>query len=298
MADQVERFSPSSGPGSPRVWGIYEPHSGSIQYVCAAADGPDCAIVDAVQHYDVRAGSTSLGPAETLAALVERENLTVRAVIETHPHADHFAAGAALAERYGAPLATGSKVQEVANLWDGFYAQPATDCSQYFDRLLDDGDALEAGTLTFQVMLTPGHTLASLSFICGDAAFVADTFMMPDSGTSRADFPGGSAKALWGSLQRLQELPDTTRVFVGHDYCRGGRAPLWEVTLAEQKRANIHLADGQDRDGFVAARAERDATLALPERMLAALQVNIRGGRLPDADEEGRRHLKNPLNLF
>lgn len=298
MTQEVERFSPSKGPKSPRVWGVYEPNSGSIQYVCAAPDGPDCAIIDAVQHYDIRAGSTSLAPADTVLALTEREGLKVRLVIETHPHADHFAAGAAVAERTGALLVTGEKVREVAALWDGFYGQPATDCTQYFDRLLADGDTVDAGALTFDVLFTPGHTLASLSFVCGDAAFVADTFMVPDSGTSRADFPGGSGDALWNSLQRILALPDETRVFVGHDYCRGGREPIWESTVAEQRVSNIHLAGGVDRDGYIAVRAERDATLKLPDRMLAALQVNIRGGRLPEPDREGRRFLRIPLDLF
>jgi glyoxylase-like metal-dependent hydrolase (beta-lactamase superfamily II) len=189
-------------------------------------------------------------------------------------------------------------VVDVQKLWKGIYNWPelATDGSQW-DRLFADGDTFSVGTLEGRVMFSPGHTLASVTYVIGDAAFIHDTIFMPDSGTARADFPGGSAKALWNSIQRILALPDETRLFTGHDYQPGGRNAKWESTVGEQKRDNAHLS-GMTEDRFVALREARDRTLSMPKLILHALQVNIRGGRLPEPEDNGRRYLKFPLDAL
>jgi len=221
-------------------------------------------------------------------------------VLDTHPHADHVMASARLKERIGAPNAIGEKVREIADLWRDYYNTPhAFDPDRDFDRLFADGDAFPIGDLKMRVMLSPGHTLGSITYICGDAAFVHDTLMQPDSGTSRADFPGGSTEDLWNSLQDILSLPKETRLFIGHDYGAEGRdTPEWEATVAAHKARNVHVRDGTDKREFIETREGRDATLSLPDRMLAALQINLRAGRLPDAEDDGAHYLKIPLNKF
>jgi glyoxylase-like metal-dependent hydrolase (beta-lactamase superfamily II) len=221
--------------------------------------------------------------------------------LDTHPHADHFSAAGYLKERTGVPTAIGAKVVEVQALWKRIYDLPAsfpTDGSQW-DRLLQDGDEIEIGTVPVQVMHTPGHTLASVTYVAGDAAFVNDTLFMPDGGTARADFPGGDARALWRSIGRILALPDETRLYTGHDYMPGGRAPAFESTVGEQKRTNIHLVKAAgSEEAFVALRQARDRELPMPKLILHALQVNIAGGRLPPPDGNGRRYLKLPLDAL
>lgn len=296
----IVRRSPSRGPGSPDVWGLYEPDTGSIQYVCADPGTRKAALIDVVWDFDPKSARTTTASADAVLDLVRREGLTVAWVLDTHPHADHWMASAYLKERTGAPTAIGEKVREIASLWRGFYNAPdAFDPDRDFDRLFADGDRFSIGDIEIQVVLSPGHTLGSITYVAGDAAFVHDTLMFPDSGTSRADFPGGSAAALWDSVQRILSLPPETRLFVGHDYCGGGRdAPAWEATVAEHKARNTHVKDGQTKEAYVRLREERDATLSLPDRMLAALQVNLRGGRLPDAESDGGHYLKIPVGKF
>lgn len=294
------RHSPSRGPGSPDVWGLYDPATGSVQYVCADPHRKRAALIDVVWDFDPKSAGTSTGSADAVLDLVRREGLAVDWVLDTHPHADHWMASAYLKERTGAPAAIGEKVRDIAALWEGLYNTPgAFDPDRDFDRLFADGDRFAIGDLEVSVILSPGHTLGSVTYVVGDAAFVHDTLMYPDSGTARADFPGGSASALWDSIQRLLALPPETRMLVGHDYCGGGReAPAWEATVAEHKARNAHVRDGQTKDAYVRLREERDATLALPDRMLAALQVNLRGGRLPAAEPDGRHYLKIPVDRF
>ena len=289
--ERVVRHSPSRGPGSPHVWGLYDPPSGSIQYVLACPATRACAIVDPVWGFDMRAARTDTAAMEQVLALVAAEGLAVEWVLDTHPHADHFTASALLAERTGARTAIGGRCAQVAELWEGFYAR---DLALGYDRLWSDGETFALGDLTVRVMLTPGHTLASVAYVAGDAACIHDTLMQPDSGTSRCDFPGGSAADLWASIERILALPDATRLFVGHDYRPGGREPRWEASVEEQ-RDNIHL-EGRTREEWIALREARDATLPLPERMLAALQVNLAGGRLPKLN--GQDMLSLPVNRF
>lgn len=295
-----QQTSRSRGPGSPEVTGFYEPDTGSIQYVVSCPRTEIAAIVDAVWNFDPKHARTDTKSADEILSFVRERGLAVDWVLDTHPHADHFSAAAYLKERLGCPQAIGAKVREVAVLWRDFYNEPkGFDADAAFDRLFADGDAFEIGTLPVRVMLSPGHTLASITYMVGDdAAFVHDTLMYPDSGTSRADFPGGDAAVLYRSIQAILALPASTRLFVGHDYCKDGRAPKWEAAVAEQKAANIHIKDGISQDQFVKLRTERDKTLALPDRMLYALQVNLRGGRLPEAENDGRSYFKIPANRF
>ena len=293
------RHSPSVGPGSPDVWGVYEPDTGSVQYVCACPQTRKAALIDVVLNFDPASARTSTRSAEAVLELAAREGLDVVWVLDTHPHADHMMASAWLRERTGAPSAIGAKVAEIAELWRELYNLPdAFDVAHDFDRLLGEGDRLAVGDLEVEVWLSPGHTLGSISFILGDAAFVHDTLMYPDSGSSRADFPGACVHQLWDSVQRILSLPGETRIFVGHDYCKAGRDPLWEATVAEHRARNVHLRDGTTKDAFVRLRTDRDRGLSLPARMLAALQVNLRGGRLPPPETDSARYLKIPLNKF
>lgn len=296
----MKRESASSGAGSPDVTGFYEPDSGSVQYVVSDPETGKAALIDVVWNFDARSAATSTKSADEILAFVADKKLDVEWILDTHPHADHLMAGAYLKEKLGAPQAIGEKVRDIAVLWSKLYNEPdAFDTDRDFDRLFADGDEFSIGNLPVKVMLSPGHTLGSITYVVGnDAAFVHDTLMYPDSGTSRADFPGGSAHELYQSLQAILALPDETRLFVGHDYCKDGREPAWEATVAEQKAENIHLKGGTPEDKYVKLREERDATLALPVRMLHALQVNLRGGRLPDAESDGNRYLKIPVDRF
>ena len=300
MKRPVMRHSPSRGPRSPEVWGVYEPDTGSVQYVAACPATRRAALIDVVWNFDPRSCATGTGSLDRVLDLVAREGLAVAWVLDTHPHADHLMASAELKRRTGAPTAIGAKVRDIAALWAGLYNLPdAFDPDRDFDRLLDHGDALALGDLEMRVTLSPGHTLGSVTFTCGDAAFVHDTLMQPDAGTARCDFPGGSAEDLWASIQAILAMPEDTRLFVGHDYGPGGRCePRWEATVAEHRRGNVHVGEGAERDAWIGRRRERDATLPLPERMLAALQVNLRGGRLPEPEADGRRYLKLPLGRF
>jgi glyoxylase-like metal-dependent hydrolase (beta-lactamase superfamily II) len=294
----TERHSPSRGPGSPDVWGLWDETTGSVTYLVADPGSRRAVVVDAVLDYDLRAARLSTRSVDALLALVDREGLTVDLVLDTHPHADHVMAAATLKERLGVPIGIGEKVRDIARIWEGLYNLPgAFDPAADFDRLFAESDTFEVGALEGRVWHSPGHTLGSVTFIVGDAAFVHDTFMQPDAGTARCDFPGGSSADLWRSLQRLLTLPDDTRLFVGHDYRPGGREAAWESSVARQRAGNVHLA-GATEASFRAMRDARDATLPLPDRMLAALQLNLRGGRLPPAEADGHAYLKIPLGRF
>lgn len=283
----------------PEVIGFYESATSSVQYICVDPATDRCAVIDPVLNFDTNAARTSTESADEILALIRERGLTVDWILDTHPHADHFSAAAYLQDKLDAPTAIGEKVVEVQKLWKDLYNfgdDFPTDGRQW-DRLFRDGDSFAIGELDASVMLSPGHTLASITYLIGDAAFVHDTLFMPDFGTARADFPGADARALWRSIQRILALPDDTRLFTGHDYRPGGREPRWESTVAEQRAHNPHL-QGMDEDSFVRMREERDAELPIPEQMLAALQVNTRGGRLPEPEDNGAAYLKIPLNQF
>lgn len=282
----------------PEVKGFHDARTGSIQYVVSCPKTRRCAIIDPVLDFDEKSGSTATTNADRLLDHVARHDLTLEWILDTHPHADHFSAASYLKARTGAPTAIGEHIVQVQRIWKQIYNWPdlACDGSQW-DRLFSDGDTFKIGDLEARVMHSPGHTLASISYIVGDAAFIHDTLFMPDSGSARADFPGGSANSLWTSIERILSLPDQTRLFTGHDYMPGGREALWESSVAEQKRKNPHVA-GRSRADFIEIREARDRTLPMPKLILHALQVNIRGGALPEPEADGQRYLKIPLDAL
>ncbi len=282
----------------PVVKGFYDVRSGSIQYVVSDPATQRCAIIDPVYDFDEKSGATGTTNADAILAYIASEKLTVEWILDTHPHADHFSAAHYLKGKTGAPTAIGAHVTDVQKLWKAIYNWPdfPADGSQW-DRLFNHGDAFRIGTIEGRILFSPGHTLASITYVIGDAAFVHDTIFMPDSGTARTDFPGGSAQTLWASIQRILALPDDTRLFTGHDYQPHGRHARWESTVGEQKRANPHIA-GIDEAAFIQLREARNKTLPMPKLILHALQVNIRGGRLPEPEANGRRYLKFPLDAL
>jgi glyoxylase-like metal-dependent hydrolase (beta-lactamase superfamily II) len=230
---------------------------------------------------------------------IEAQGLTLEWILDTHPHADHLTAAGYLNDMTGASTGIGERVTEVQRIWKQIYNLPdtvPTDGSQW-DHLFADGERFTIGEMEASVLLSPGHTLSSVTYVIGNAAFVHDTVFMPDSGTARADFPGGDARQLWRSIQRILQLPRETRLFTGHDYRPKGRTACWESTVAVQKANNLHLKNS-DEAKFVKFRTERDRSLPMPALMLSALQVNLAGGRLPAPESDVRRYLKIPLNAF
>ena len=300
LNSRVVRKSPSTGPGSPDVWGIYEPDTGSIQYICADPQTRKAAVLDVVWNFDPKSYRFSTESMDQVLALVAENGLSVEWVLDTHPHADHVMASAQLSERTGAPNGIGALLPDIADIWADLYNLPdAFEPARDFNRLFKEGETFALGDLEMRVLLSPGHTLGSISYVCGDAAFVHDTLMQPDSGTARADFPGGDTKELWDSIQEILSLPADTRLFIGHDYGADNRdEPQWEATVSEHKTRNKHVKEGTAREDWIARRNERDATLSLPDRILAALQINLRGGRLPAAEDDGHYYLKLPVNRF
>jgi glyoxylase-like metal-dependent hydrolase (beta-lactamase superfamily II) len=282
----------------PDVKAFYDSRTGSIQYVVSDPNTGRSAIIDSVLDFDEKSGTTATRSADILLDFVHENSLTVEWILDTHPHADHFSAARYLSDKTGAPTGIGEHVVRVQALWKRIFNWPAfrADGSQW-DRLFKDGERFRIGRLEAEVIFSPGHTPASITYVISDAAFIHDTIFMPDSGTARADFPGGKASVLWKSIQRILRLPDQTRLYTGHDYQPGGREPRWESTVAEQKRSNSHLADKNEAE-FVALRNARDSMLPMPKLILHALQVNITGGRLPDPEVNGTRYLKFPLDVL
>jgi glyoxylase-like metal-dependent hydrolase (beta-lactamase superfamily II) len=283
----------------PHVKGFFDPRTFSIQYVVADPATKICAIVDPVLDFDERSGATATRNADAILDYIAQQGLEVAWILDTHPHADHFSAADYLKGKTGAPTAIGDKVVEVQKLWRDFYNWPEfpADGSQW-DKLFADGERFRVGNIDATAIFSPGHTLASITYAIGDAAFVHDTLFMPDSGTARADFPGGNAGVLWRSIQAILALPDEARIFTGHDYQPDGREPRWESTVGLQKATNIHLSRAKSEAEFVSLRQARDRTLPMPKLILHALQININGGRLPKPESNGRRYLKVPLDLL
>ncbi len=283
---------------APVVRAFFDRPTGSLQYVIHDPATLRAAIIDPVWNFDRASGEVWTASADEILAYVSEAGLVVDWVLDTHPHADHFSAAPYLASKLpGAKRGIGARVTGVQKIWAGLYRDPdlPQDGSQW-DHLFQEGETFAIGDLQVRVMLSPGHTLASVTYVMGDAAFVHDTLMMPPAGTSRADFPGGSAEELWNSIRAILDLPPQTRLFVGHDYPEGGRQPNYMATVAEQRLTNIHVKDGITREEFVSRRRARDRTLPLPDQMLYALQVNIRGGRLPERN--GQPCLTIPVGRF
>ena len=284
---------------NPAVTGFYHEESGSIAYVVADPATRHAAIIDPVLDFDEKAGRVSTTSADAILNYIDENKLSVDWVLDTHPHADHFSAAVYLKEKLGAPAAIGAKIGAVQDLWKAIYNLPdfPADGSQW-DRLFADGDTISIGSIEGRVVHSPGHTLASVTYMFGDAAFVHDTLFQPDTGSARCDFPGGSAATLYDSISAILALPEETRLFTGHDYKHGGRPARWESTVAEQKATNIHFKDRPSREAYVRLREARDKTLPMPRLILHALQFNMRGGRLPAPENNGRSYLKIPVGAL
>lgn len=285
----------------PHVEAFFDPATYTYSYVVSDPATKRCAIIDSVLDYDPASGRTSFASADQLIAYVREQGLTVEWLLETHVHADHLSAAPYLQEQLGGKLAIGEQVTAVQETFGKLFnagTEFARDGSQ-FDRLFRDGDSFSIGTIEARVIHTPGHTPACLTYVIGDAAFIGDTLFMPDYGTARCDFPGGDASTLYRSIQKLFELPDETRVFMCHDYLAPGRDEyLYETTIGEQRRHNVHVHEGISEEEFVAMRTARDATLDMPTLILPSVQVNMRAGHLPPAEENGIRYLKIPLDVL
>lgn len=286
---------------NPRVHPFFDPDTYTITYVVQEPDGPRCAIVDPVLDYDPKNGRTRTNSAEQVAALVRNEGLEVEWILETHAHADHLSAAPWIREQLGGRVAIGEHITTVQETFGRlFNAGPSfrTDGSQ-FDHLFADGDTFPVGALEGRVMHTPGHTPACVSYVIGDAAFVGDTLFMPDYGTARCDFPGGDAATLYASIRRLLALPDETRLFMCHDYLTPTRDyHAWETTVEQERRHNVHVHEGIDCDEFVRLREARDRGLAAPVLLLPSIQVNMRAGQRPPAEDNGVSYLKIPLDVL
>jgi len=282
----------------PDVCAFFDEATFTVTYVVSDPVTGRAAIIDPVLDFDAASGRTSTAAADDVAAYVNDNTLTIDWILETHVHADHISGAPYLKERLGGQTAIGSGVTAVQKTFKNVFnlAGLATDGSQ-FDRLFDDGDTFELGNISARVMATPGHTPACVTYVIGDTAYVGDTLFMPDFGTSRTDFPGGSAAQLYGSIQKILALPDDTRLYMCHDYKAPGRDEFaWETTVAAQRDNNIHINKGVSEEAFVRTREGRDRQLGMPKLLLPAIQVNIRAGRLPDPENNNIRYLKIPIN--
>ncbi|WP_339779070.1 MBL fold metallo-hydrolase [uncultured Thalassospira sp.] len=286
---------------APLVKAFFDPATFTVSYVVRDPQSPACAIVDSVLDYDPAAGRTSHTSADAIVAYVRDNHLTVEWILETHVHADHLSAAPYLKQKLGGKMAIGAHITVVQDTFGKIFnagTEFARDGRQ-FDRLLNDGDQFDIGALQGRAIHTPGHTPACMSYLIGDAVFVGDTLFMPDYGTARCDFPGGDAHMLYQSARRLLALPGETRMFMCHDYKAPGRDDYcWETTVAEERSNNIHLNEDVSEDEFVSMRTDRDATLGMPRLILPSVQVNMRAGELPPAEDNGIRYIKVPLNVL
>ena len=297
-SDQIEAaLSDPSKP--PTIAGFFDEATNTVSYVVHDPASCETAIINSVLDFNSAAGRTSNGSADLIIEYVTSKNLKVKWLIETHAHADHISAAPYLQEKLGGKLAIGRgiiRVQEVFGKLFNAGTDFERDGSQ-FDHLFDDGDTFKLGELEGIALHVPGHTPADMAFIIGDAAFVGDTIFMPDFGTARADFPGGDAGQLFRSIRRLLSLPRETRLFLCHDYKAPGRDDYaWETTVGLQRDGNVHVKDGTTEAEFVKMRTDRDRDLSMPKLILPSVQVNIRGGRLPDPEDNGVSYIKIPVN--
>jgi glyoxylase-like metal-dependent hydrolase (beta-lactamase superfamily II) len=285
----------------PVVQAFFDSATNTVSYVVREPQGRACAIIDSVLDYDQAAGRTDTTSADAIIAWITAENLQVTWILESHVHADHLSAAPYLQEALGGKIGIGANITVIQDTFGKVFNEGTAferDGSQ-FDALFDDADSFHIGQLRADVMHTPGHTPACLTYLIGDAAFVGDTLFMPDFGTARCDFPGGSATDLFHSIQRILTLPDDTRIFVGHDYKAPGRDEFaWETTVGEQKALNVHIGEGRPIEDFVSMRETRDATLGMPRLILPSLQTNMRAGHMPEPEDNGQRYFKVPINTL
>ena len=285
----------------PTIDSFFDEATNTVSHIVADPATGQAAIIDSVLDFDPASGRTHTESADRLIAHVKAKDLKVEWVLETHIHADHLSAAPYLLEKLGGRLGVGERITQVQKTFGAiFNAEPgfARDGSQ-FHHLFRDGEAFRLGDIEATALHTPGHTPACMTYVIGDAAFVGDTLFMPDYGTARCDFPGGDARQLYRSIRRIFALPPETRLFLCHDYKAPGRdAYRWETSVAEERAHNIHVHDGVTEDDFAAMRTARDATLAMPRLILPSVQVNMRAGHLPPAEENGVSYLKLPLNAL
>ncbi len=284
---------------SPDITAFFDEATNTVSYVVRDPAGSACAVIDSVLDFDYASGRTDTSSADRIIAHVAAEGLKVQWLLETHVHADHLSAAPYLQERLGGKIGIGDRITVVQDTFGKVFNEGTEfqrDGSQ-FDRLFREGDSEMIGQLRVDVLHTPGHTPACLTYVIGDAAFVGDTLFMPDYGTARCDFPGGSSAALYDSMQKILALPDATRIFVCHDYKAPGRDEFaWETTVGEEKAKNIHVGGGVSKAEFTAMRDARDAELGMPRLIVPSLQVNMRAGRMPPPDDKGDVFLKVPVN--
>lgn len=284
---------------TPHVKAFFDEPTFTASYVVHDPATKVAAIIDSVLDFDHPSGRTSYESADAMIAYVEMEGLKVEWLLETHAHADHLSAAPYLQEKLGGKLVIGAEIVTVQNMFGKIFNEGtrfARDGSQ-FDRLLVDGDTLMIGEIPLIALHVPGHTPADMAYIIGDAVFTGDTMFMPDYGSARADFPGGDARQLYRSVRRLMKLPDQSRVFLCHDYKAPNRDDyVWETTMLAERTGNVHVHEGVSEEDFVAMRTQRDATLSMPKLILPSIQVNMRGGRMPEPEENGVSYLKLPLN--
>jgi glyoxylase-like metal-dependent hydrolase (beta-lactamase superfamily II) len=284
---------------TPHVRAFFDEPTFTASYVVHDPATKAAAIIDSVLDFDHASGRTRFDSADAMIAFVEQEGLRVEWLLETHAHADHLSAAPYLQEKLGGALVIGAEIVTVQNVFGKIFNEGtafARDGSQ-FDRLLVDGDTLMIGEIPLIALHVPGHTPADMAYIIGDAVFTGDTMFMPDYGSARADFPGGDARQLYRSVRRLMKLPDESRVFLCHDYKAPNREDyVWETTMLAERTGNVHVHEGVSEDDFVEMRTQRDATLAMPKLILPSIQINMRGGRMPEPEDNGVSYLKLPLN--
>ena len=283
----------------PIVTSFFDTATNTISYVVSDPNGNSCAVIDSVLDFDFSSGRTNTAFADEIITFVKQKGLTVEWLLESHVHADHLSAAPYLQEKVGGKIAIGENIKLVQDTFGKIFNEGTEfqrDGSQ-FDRLFKDGDSFHIGQMRGDVIHTPGHTPACLTYVIGDAAFVGDTLFMPDFGTARCDFPGGSSTTMFNSIQKILSLPDETRIFVGHDYKAPERDEFaWETTVKEQKEKNIHIKIGKSKEDFVKMRDERDKKLNMPKLIIPSLQVNMRAGNMPEPDDQGNTYLKVPVN--
>jgi glyoxylase-like metal-dependent hydrolase (beta-lactamase superfamily II) len=281
------------------IQAFFDELTNTVTYLVSDPHTRQAAVIDPVLDYDHRSGKASTASADRVLEKARDDGLTIVWVLETHAHADHLSAAPYIRQRTNAQVAIGENICDVQTIFRPvFNVDDVSGNGSEFDRLLKDGETFQIGDLTVEVLHTPGHTPACVSYRIGDAVFVGDTLFMPDYGTARADFPGGSARTLYRSIQRLLALPSETRIFLCHDYKAPGRdSYAWETTVAEERARNVHVKEGVEEDAFVTMRQQRDATLAAPTLLLPSIQVNIRAGRLPRVESNGMHYLKIPLRM-
>ena len=286
-------------PMTPVVTCFFDEPTNCASYIVRDPDSQACAIIDSVLDFDHASGRTSTKSADLLIAHIREHGLTVEWILETHVHADHLSAAPYLQEELGGKIGIGGEITTVQDVFGKIFNEGTEfqrDGSQ-FEALFTEQDRFAIGGLQAQVLHTPGHTPACMTYVIGDAAFVGDTLFMPDFGTARCDFPGGSARELWHSIQKILSLPDDTRIFTAHDYKAPGRDQFaWESTVGEQKAKNKHVRDGTSEDEFVEMRETRDAQLSMPKLIIPSIQVNMRAGQMPEPEDNGQVYLKVPIN--